>query len=247
MLKIICCAAWLGLGALTCAQAGAAEFNEAQTSAIEKIIADYVVNHPELIVQAMQKLEEQQLEIQKNNVKVFGSRLREDSDTPSLGSSKQKNYLIEFFDFNCGYCKIMEPLFKQLSEDKELDCQVMFVNYPLLAQSSVKAATIALAIHSLQKEKYFEFHDILMHEKVELEDLKALEKLVTERLKLDFDKVMDIVKSKAPQEKLTENLIMGKTLSVTGTPYLIINGTEFRGAIQDYAVLKQKILETSTK
>ncbi len=195
-------------------------------------------------MQAMQKLEEQQLQAQKKNVSIFGSKLREDPQTPSLGGPERKNYLVEFFDFNCGYCKLMEPLFKRLSEDKDLDVQIMYVNFPLLAQSSVKAATVALAIHSLQKEKYFAFHDILMQEKVDLEDLNALEKLVRDRLNMDWDQVMEVVKSKKPQEKLTENLFMGKNLNITGTPYLIINGVEFRGAIQDYEVLKNKILES---
>lgn len=219
-------------------------FTAEQKSQMEQIIADYVSNHPEIIVAAMQKLEKQQVEAQTKNLQIFGDNIRKDKDTPSLGNSSAKHYLIEFFDFNCGYCKYMEPFMEELIKDKEVDVQICYVNYPLLAQSSVMAATVALAINTLDKKKYFEFHKIMMTEDVKFEELDAL-KAIVERIGMKWDDVYAEVKSKHAQDKLSENIFTGKTLNVTGTPFFIIDGKEVRGAFKSYEDLKKIILDGS--
>lgn len=217
-------------------------FSAEQKSQLEQIISDYVSNHPEIIVAAMQKLEKQQAAAQEQNLQIYGENIRKDEGTPSLGKRTAKHYLIEFFDFNCGYCKVMEPFMEQLVEDKDVDIQICYVNYPLLAQSSIMAATVALAINTLDKNKYFEFHKILMTEEVKIDDLDAM-KTIVERIGMKWDDVYAEVKNKKAQEKLSENIFTGKTLNVTGTPFFIIDGREVRGAFRSYDDLKKVILQ----
>ena len=86
------------------------EFDDEQKAAIERIVSDYVSNHPEIIIKAMQKLESQEQERHEGRVRLVGESFRSKAGVPSLGDVKRKHYIIDFYDYNCGYCKTMEPL-----------------------------------------------------------------------------------------------------------------------------------------
>ncbi len=215
----------------------AAVFDENQEKAIKQIIHDYVSTHPEIIVAAMQQLEREQINAQIENVKKFSKELRSDKLVPSLGTADARYYIIEFFDFNCGYCKFMEPFMDKIRAELKDDIQIMYVNYPLIAKTSIKAATVAQAVQNYAPDKYFSVHNVMMSEKINYDDLDEVRKVI-ERLGLNWDDVLGEIKTNRPQDKLAENVRMGKTLSVQGTPYFIINGTEYRGAIQSYDEFK---------
>lgn len=223
---------------LLCSSAGAAasEFNAAQKSEIEKIAAAYIAEHPEVMVAALQKLEQQQKDLQTSNVRNLGAFYRASDSTPHRGSKDAAHYIVEFFDFSCGYCKLMEPLMEQLMDDPKYDAQVIYVNLPVISPDSIKSATVGQAIFNLSPEGYFRYHKKLMTEKVALNNLDELRE-IAEDLDLDWEKVLEEIRSRRPQDKISEDLVSSKTLGITGTPYLIIDGHEFRGAIKDYGAL----------
>lgn len=213
--------------------ADASAFNAAQSEEIGKIASEYLVAHPEVLMEALKKLEQVQLEAQVENVKKAGEHYRSDAQTPSVGSSQAPHYIVEFFDYYCGYCKYMEPMMQRLSKEHGQQVQVIYVNLPVISKASAKAASVGQAIFDLDQERYFDFHRIMMSEEIDGNDLDNL-KAVTQRIGLDWDKVVSEMKSKTPQEKLTSDLQLSHELGISGTPYFIIDGKEYRGAVQNY-------------
>lgn len=219
------------------AAANAAEFNDAQKAEIEKIASEYIAAHPEIIMQAMQKLQEDQARELSENVKKVGELYRTDASAPMVGDASAKHYVVDFFDYNCGYCKVMEPVVEKMLKDDKNSLQVIYVNLPVITKTSAMSATVAQAVFNLDREKFFELHRALMHDEVDANSLEALQKKV-EDLGMDWDKVMAEMKSRRPQDKLAGDLERSKTLRITGTPYLIVDGREYRGAIRSEAELR---------
>lgn len=215
--------------------AQAFEFNAEQKAAIESIVSDYVSNHPEIIIKAMQKLESQEQERHEGRVRLVGESFRSKAGVPSLGDVKRKHYIIDFYDYNCGYCKTMEPLL--LKAYKELDCQVVFVDLPVITPQSRQIGVVAQALFNLNPDHFFAFHKIFMERYDKNSSLEFIEEQV-KKIGADWDEVLAEMKSGRPQQQLNEFIRISQELSVRGTPYLIIDGKEFRGAIQDYEDLK---------
>lgn len=237
MFKFFC---GLTVVALACGSVAASEFNEAQKNEIEVIASEYIASHPEIIMQAMQKLQQEQQNELERSVKEIGEFYRHDKATPSIGDDQRKHYLIEFFDYNCGYCKVMEPAISYLLKDDHVSLQVVYVNIPVITKTSAMSATVAQALFNLDKEIFFKFHEALMHDEVDANSLDAMEQKIGE-LGMDWDKVLKEMQSRRPQDKLSKDLERSRKLHITGTPYLIIDGKEFRGAIRSESDLRKLI------
>ncbi len=210
----------------------AQEFNDAQKKEIESIAAKYLAEHPEVVVAALQKLQEQQAKAHDELVENIGEFYRKDKSTPMIGDASAKNFIIDFFDYNCGYCKTMEPAINALINDKSLSLQVVYVNLPIIAKTSSVSATVAQAIYNLDPKQFVVFHDKLMRNEADCNDIDALKELA-KAIGVDWDKVVKEMETRAPQEKLTADLAKVRDLGLSGVPYLIINGREVRGAISN--------------
>ena len=210
-------------------------FSPEQRTEIEAIVSDYVASHPEIIVRALQKLEENETQRHAGLVRLTGQKLREDPDAPRIGGSGRRNYIVDIFDFNCGFCKVMEPLFARALE--EYDLQLIYVDLPVVAESSRQIGVIAQAVYNLEPDKYFQFHRIFMSRREREAPLDFIRQQL-EDLGVAWDEVLEEMRSGRPQEQIARYLKLGAELGVRGTPYLIINGSEFRGAIQNYEDLR---------
>lgn len=213
----------------------AQEFNDKQKSEIESIIAEYVANHPEIVIKALQKYELDEQNRHLETVRLVGQTFRKSKDLPMIGDEKAKHYIIDFYDYNCGYCKVMEPLFKQAL--KEFDLQIVYVDLPVVTETSQQIAVIAQALYNLDKEKFFAFHDHFMSQMDRNVPLENIQKKVKE-LGINWDDLLTEMQSGRPQSQISEVFKASANLGIRGTPYLIIDGKEFRGAIRNYDDLK---------
>ncbi len=214
-------------------------FSSSEKAQIESIVADYLVAHPEVIVKAMRRLEEQEHERTLNAAQEISKKLRTSKDHYMLGKSNAKHVIVEFFDYNCGYCKVMEPMFKKALNDYDL--QIIYVNIPVISEESKQLSIVSQALFDLDKKKFEEFHNHFMkpgRADGSIEGLKAYLKSID----VDFDKIVKIMQSQKPQNIIGTNMSWANELKLAGTPYLIIDGNEFRGAITSEDIL-QKILE----
>ncbi|MBQ9220767.1 MAG: thioredoxin domain-containing protein [Succinivibrio dextrinosolvens] len=218
---------------LSCGVSQAASLDADTKKEIEAIIDDYVSNHPEIIINAMKKLErDEQAKTQQAFLEIIAEYRKSDSH-PYLGKKNSKHYIIEFFDFNCGYCKVMEPYFEKAL--KEYDLQIIYVNIPVIRAESAQLAYLGQALFETDPSMYFKFHKHFMtpgNKKADEESVKALFKTIG----ADYDAVL----KKIPSSKATieQNIKDSFKLKITGTPYLIIDGQEIRGAITSYEQLK---------
>ena len=217
------------------AQSLAGSFTEAERTAIEGIVHDYLVNHPEVMYEVMAKLEQDQRNKAQALLEETAEMLRTDKLTPSRGSAGAKHYLIEFYDYNCGYCKVVRELTEKLASEHQM--QAVYIEFPILSPESVQAAMAGLALYQLQPEKYFLYQKDLMEQgkKVtSIDDIKA----AVERAGADWEAVREKAQSPEVQQQLKHNLEIGQRLGITGTPFFIIDGKVLRGAVRDYAALE---------
>ena len=213
-----------------------AQAQELTKAEVESIIDEYVSTHPEIIVKALKKLEQQETQKALDHRKQLVEQFRHDRSIPSLGSPKAKHYIIEFYDYNCGYCKVMEPLFEKAIND--FDVQIVYVNIPVVKEESKQLAIIGQAVFNLAPHKYFKFHQHFMQPGLVDTSLKAVQDLV-ESLDIKWNDVVTQMKNMQPQKQIGRYIDESMKLKIAGTPYLLIDGEEYRGAITSYDTLTE--------
>lgn len=199
---------------------------------VEQIIKEYLVNNPEVLVQAMDNLQKKQMEaeskrakegLSKNKDQIFGNK-----NAPQAGNPKGDVTVVEFFDYHCGYCKKIFPdIVKLIEEDKNV--RVVFKELPIFGQKSNELSALALAVHRVQPDKYFAFHSEMMKQSAD-KSPEGMNKLFKE-LGLDGDKVRKEAESDAVKQILADNQKLASELGIRGTPALIIGDQLIPGAI----------------
>ena len=226
--------AFVSLGVTTSALA--ATFDDSQKAQIESIIDDYVSNHPEVILRAMKKLEQDEKKDLEVNMLKIASKVRKSDDIPYLGKKNAKHYIIEFYDYNCGYCKVLEPMFERALKD--YDVQISFVNIPVIKENSKQLALLGQAVFNLDKKKYFKLHEKFMTPGSISSDEQSVRKYLDE-VGIDFEDFKNELTSGRPQKQISSNIEDSIELKIAGTPYLIIDDKEVRGALTSYEALQE--------
>ena len=147
--------------------ASAESFSDAQRGDIETIVRNYLIAHPEVLEEAMNELskrqaaaeaEKHQAGVAKNADTIFNS-----PRGVTLGNKDGDVTFVEFFDYNCGYCKrAMTDMLDLMKSDPKL--KVVLKEFPVLSQGSVEAAQVAVAVRMQDPsgKKYLDFHQKLL-------------------------------------------------------------------------------------
>lgn len=234
--------------ALLCALTGATllaapvQASELTKSDVEQIVRDYLVKNPEILVEMSNALrakqESQQAESDKALIKAHAQQLYSNKD-PEMGNPKGSLTIVEFFDYNCGYCKRAHPLVEQLmAEDK--DIRYIYKQFPILSETSYFAARAALAVQLGQPDKYQAFHEKLYAHQGPLSDEVQVKK-VAEEAGVNWSKVEAKIKDGSIDQNLGTNRALAEALGISGTPAFIIGDQILRGAPRDLASLKSFI------
>lgn len=192
-------------------------FSPAQQKAIEKIVHNYLVSQPQVLMEASQSLQEKQAKeaqkqaligLNKNKDQIF-----KDTKSPMAGNANGNVYLVEFFDYQCSHCKEMQPTIAALVK-KNPNLKVVFKEFPIFGAISDAAAKAALAAN--KQDKYMSFHDALFATTKPLTEASIMEiaktaGLNTDQLKKDMD-------SPEVKKELADNFALAKALSLEGTP-----------------------------
>jgi protein-disulfide isomerase len=236
----------LGLAVLLIAPAHAGSDDPAaglSAEQIEKIVHDYLLREPEVVYQALQELQRRQeaakAEHQKAAVAANHAQLFEHADDPVGGNPDGDVTVVEFFDYQCAYCRrVMPSLQAQLREDKKL--KIVFKDFPILGEDSVTAARAALAAR--KQGLYAPFHFALMAASdLSLDGIMAVARSVgidTERLAADMN---------APDvnAQIQANYKLASKLGIEGTPAFVIGDELIPGAL-DKTRLAELIQEART-
>ncbi len=206
---------------------------------IDKQIEDFFIRNPEKLEQALNNMhryltERAQREQEEALASNTDNLYRNDGDY-SMGPNNASITIVEFFDYNCGYCKrSFAPLMEVLEENK--DVRLVFKEYPILGEASYLASSAALAIND--KLKYLTYHSKLMTHQGRISE-SVIEKTLSD-MKLSPQKLQSDARSDKYVLQLAATRQLAEAIGVNGTPAFVINGKLFPGAL-DKAELTQAI------
>jgi protein-disulfide isomerase len=228
--------------ALALSPARAESFSSGQKAEIEAIIKDYLLQEPEILRQAIGVLEAREKNAEaKAREKVVSDpsgALFSATNQAVIGNREGKITLIEFFDYNCGYCKRALSDLARLMKDNP-DLRVVLRDFPILSQGSVDAAKIANAfLRQFQGEKFWEFHQKLLGLRGPVGKAEAL--AVAKDLGADMDKLAKDAAAPGITSGIEESGTLAKSLQVTGTPTFVIGKDVVVGAV-GYDELEAKV------
>jgi protein-disulfide isomerase len=221
--------------------AQADKLSAAQKAEIKTLFEQYIMDNGEMIVDSVNlyQTEKEEKDRQAANVKAksFMEKLEKDGNFPMAGNKKGDITIVEFFDFNCGYCgRALDALIEVLEKDKNI--HVIFLDMPILGPQSMEASKWALAAH--KQDKYFEFHRQLMNVRGPKNEA-AVEK-IAKNLELDMKQLRKDKDSKEIANWLNDNVEQASAMNVRGTPGFIIEGKMYPGympAERIFEILKE--------
>ncbi len=207
----------------------AQEFNDKQREELGQIIHDYLVKNPEVLREAFQALEKKQQDAEASAAKAkIGERAADIFKSPGdlvAGNPDGKITMVEFFDYNCGYCKRSLPdVLKLVEENKDL--RLVMKEWPILGPGSTYASKAAIA--SREQGKYWDFHLALMEESG-IDEAKVLE--TAKRIGLDVDKLKADIEKPEVQAIIDRNMSLAESLNIQGTPAFLVDEQLFPGAV----------------
>ena len=214
--------------------ARAQSFSSAQKSDIERVVHDYLIAHPEVIQDAMAELERRQTaaeaEKHKVAVKEQAEKLFSSPNQVTLGNPNGNVTFVEFFDYNCGYCKrAMDDMLTLMKDDPKL--KVVLKEFPVLGPGSLEAARVAVAVRMQDKsgKKYLEFHTKLLGGRGAADEAHAL--AVAKDIGMNMTQLQKDMKGPEVKATLDEDFKLAEALGLNGTPSYVIGSEVVVGAI----------------
>ena len=208
--------------------------HELNKDEINSLINNFILKNPQVIEKTLQNLN---LERSKNNFEIALTELRK-IPNPKLSSTNSDITIYEFFDYNCGYCKsVMQNIFNIYKKDKKVE--IVFVEYPILSNSSLSAAVTSLAARN--QNKYFEFHSKLMKHTGKIDDKLLLS--FAKELKIDTKKLKTDYSKKELMLVINKNRDIANRLNLRGTPAFIIGNKIYPGALSEKDIEKAIAIE----
>ncbi len=224
------------------AAAPAASFTPEQTGEIGDIIKTYIMAHPEVLRDAITELENRdklaESEARRKALAEIGSKLADEPDSLVIGNPSGKLTLVEFFDYNCGYCKrAISDLDRLMKANKDL--RVVLRDFPILSSNSVDAALVALAAHNqFTGDKYWEFHRKLLSTRSAIGRQQALD--VAKAMGADMDRLGKDASDPKTRAAIQQSLDTAQALALNGTPSYIVGDDAIVGA-QGYDEIEKRL------
>lgn len=227
----------LTAGTMTVSKAQAAETLE--RADVEKIIQEYLQKNPGVVVDALnefQRLEREREErASREALEGHMEFLTSYEGSPFIGPKDADMVLVEFFDYNCGFCKRALSDIQKLADEFD-NLKIVFKEFPILSPDSEVAARYALAAD--EQGKYFEMHSALMEASGRLNEQRILD--IAEGLDLDIDQLKEDKDSDAVSATIEKTREIGREIGVRGTPAFVVGDELVRGAV-GYDRLKEQL------
>jgi protein-disulfide isomerase len=219
----------------------AGALDESQVTAIQGIVRDHLIANPEIIRDAINALQRKEFEAEQVAQQVAITEERDlifaSTRQAVLGNPNGEVTLVEFFDYNCGYCKRAHADMKRLLE-ADSGLRIVLKEFPVLGEGSVAAAQVSAAVNIAAPERFAEFHDTLLLDRGRVDGDRAL--AVAEEMGLDLDRIRALVQSDEVRATIDESYALAEKLSLTGTPSYVTATEVVVGAV-GFDTLKAKI------
>lgn len=212
-------------------------------AAIEKIVRDYLLENPELMLEVQDALETKQSAVaQVSQAKIIAENHDAIFNNPNdsvYGNPKGDVTIVEFYDYNCGYCKRAMPDMQALMKaDPEL--RFVLKEFPILGPDSMRTHLVAQAFKKLMPEKYMELHEVLLSAPKSSTEDSAIKAAVA--LGANETKLRAAMKSDEVISSFQSAYTIGQALNISGTPSYIIGNQLVPGAV-GAQTLTEKIAE----
>ena len=202
-----------------------ASFGSTDKASVEQIVRDVIANEPRLILDSVQKFQEQQRNVAMKGASdalkdpALRAQIFNDEHTAFVGPSDAKKVVVEYYDYNCPACKAQ---FKSIDElvQKNKDVKVLLKEYPIFGPSSEMNSKIGLAVWKFNPNKYMDFHRKMLTHEGRVDEKAALGFVTA--LGLDVKKIQVFAASPEADALLKETRAQGEKLSIQGTPTLVI-------------------------
>jgi protein-disulfide isomerase len=216
------------------AVASAQTFSEPQRGEIEKIVREYLLSHPELLEEVSAELSKRQsaaeavkheTAVSQNAQAIFSS-----PRGVTIGNKDGDVTFVEFFDYNCGYCKrAMTDMLELMKSDPKL--KVVLKEFPVLGPGSVEAAQVAVAVRMQDPtgKKYLDFHQKLLGGRGQADKARAM--AAAKESGVDMARLEKDLASPEVRATLEENYKLAEAMGMNGTPSYVIGKQVVIGAV----------------
>lgn len=203
--------------------------SDGSADAFGQRVRAYLLEHPEVIFEAAQRYEARQRTAEQTEaqavVKTRADEILRDPDSPVGGNPAGDVTLVEFFDYNCSYCRQVAPIMdKAAATDSRL--RIVYKEFPILGPNSTYAAKAALAIH--RQGKYLAFHQALMQGRGSVDKARVLD--AAAKAGADIERMKSDMHDPAIATAIERNLTLARDLRISGTPGFVISDQIIRGA-----------------
>jgi protein-disulfide isomerase len=236
-------AATLFLASPAATPAQAQTFSTDQREEIGNVVKEYLLAHPEVMQDVMAELDKRQqaAEAAKHRAAVAETKgtLFSSPHQVVLGNPQGSITMVEFFDYNCGFCKrALSDMLDLLKTDSNL--KFVLKEFPVLGEGSVEAAHVAVAarMQDVTGKKYIEFHQKLLGGRGQADKAHAL--AVAKEVGFDMARIEKDMNSDEVKKTIDENMKLADALGVNGTPSYVVGDEVIVGAV-GIDVLREKI------
>jgi protein-disulfide isomerase len=212
----------------------AQSFTPQQRGEIETIVKDYLIKHPEVLKEVASALEKQQAEADaakgQKAIKEHATALFSSPRQVVLGNPKGDVTMVEFFDYNCGYCKrAMADMLDLLKNDPKL--KIVLKEFPVLGEGSVEAAKVAAAATMQDKngKKYLDFHRKLLGTRGHITKTQAI--AAAKAAGFDMARIERDAAGPEARKAIEESFKLAEALGLNGTPSYVIGSKVVIGAV----------------
>ena len=211
------------------------------------LIKEYILKNPEIIIEAIEIYQKKQnfklIDKEKKLIKSLRSEILDDKNSYQYGDKTSKTTIVEFIDYNCGYCKRNHNIIMKFLKKND-DVRYIVKELPILGERSILASKFAILIYLKDgPEVYQKFFNFLMthNNQLNFQILKSFASKAGSIIK-DFDNQINIQKVNSV---IAANLLLAEKLSINGTPTFIIGNSIIRGFISSEEL--QEIIDNVRK
>ena len=199
----------------------------------------YIMKNPKIIIESIENMykEEQQKtkDMAAKKIPEIYNNILSNADLPFIGNKNGSKVVVEFFDYTCFYCK------KQISEFKKLiakskDVKIITVDFPVMSANSVIVSQVSLYIYQNYQSKFDDFYFNSVNLKSgSVEEIKAM----LTKLNIPLNVIEKAQKDEKVKSMIQKNYENGKSLSLPGTPGIMINGKLIPGFVDYESLIKE--------
>ncbi len=217
--------AWVARGE---AGAGGGSSGAMSPREIERIVKEYLLREPEVLLEALQELQRRrdaaEAQRQRETLAARRAELEGRPEDPVLGDPAGDVTIVEFLDYRCGYCRSMAPGLRALLE-RDRRVRLVIKEFPILGADSLTAARAALAAH--RQGRYAQLHWALLEAK-DLSEAAIVE--LARRRGLDVERLARDMRSPEIERTIERVRALAEALGINGTPAFVVGDSLIPGA-----------------